>query len=168
MISQEEIEYYRLRDAIRKHRDQKADDRCVFDDEELYAALDEAVPCDRRVGDKDAMLQNCKRFIETRCEGGGWASYAELEEQLETTRSRLDDLNNFLVGRTKVLTTGVKVDDDGTQVLTLSLKSWAAKTLVDETLESVKASPDGQIVLIVHKPGEPPVYLGIFQKKESE
>jgi hypothetical protein len=76
----------RLRAAIIKHRSQKADDRCIEDDDELYAALRDGVKCDRRVGDKEAMLANCARFIERRCEGGGWPTYAELEEQLRRAR----------------------------------------------------------------------------------
>lgn len=75
----------RLLDAIRKHHSQKADDRCVFDDDELYAAAG-LPPVDRRVGDKFAMAQNCLRFIERRCEGGHWPSYVELERELERLR----------------------------------------------------------------------------------
>jgi hypothetical protein len=68
-----------LENAIKKHRAQVADDRCQFDDDELYAALGDGVKCDRRVGDKQEMLRNCGRFIENRCEEGGpWPSYAEL------------------------------------------------------------------------------------------
>lgn len=70
-----------LRAAIRTHRDQKADDRCIEDDDRLYAALGDGIKCDRRVGDKAAMLANCQRFIENRCEGGEWRSYAELEAE---------------------------------------------------------------------------------------
>ena len=79
-------EVERLRAAIIKHRSQKADDRCIEDDDELYAALGDSIKCDRRVGDKIAMLQNCARFIERRCEGGGWPSYAELEAQRDEAR----------------------------------------------------------------------------------
>lgn len=72
----------RLRDAIIKHRAQKADDRCIFDDDVLYEAVGDGTRCDRRVGDKQAMLVNCARFIERRCESGGWPTYVELEERL--------------------------------------------------------------------------------------
>lgn len=71
-----------LAEAIREHRRQKADDRCIEDDDRLYAALGDGIKCDRRVGSKEEMLANCKRFIERRCEGGGWPSYRELEERL--------------------------------------------------------------------------------------
>lgn len=73
----------RLRDAIRAHRSQKADDRCIEDDDRLYEALGDGVKCDRRVGDKQDMLINCARFIEKRCEGGGWPSYVKLEAEVE-------------------------------------------------------------------------------------
>lgn len=79
-----------LETAIRAHRDQRADDRCIEDDDKLYAALGDGVTCDRRVGSKADMLKNCERFIQQRCEGGGpWKSYAELEA--ENARLRRGD-----------------------------------------------------------------------------
>lgn len=75
----------RLRAAIAEHHAQKADDRCIEDDDRLYAAAG-LPPCDRRVGDKAAMLANCARFIERRCEGGGWPTYVEVEGRLETLK----------------------------------------------------------------------------------
>lgn len=67
-----------LEAAIKSHRSQRADDRCIEDDDRLYAVLGDDIKCDRRVGDKEAMLKNCARFIERRCEGGQWPSYASL------------------------------------------------------------------------------------------
>lgn len=67
----------KLEAGIAEHAAQKADDRCIEDDDRLYALV--GAKCDRRVGDKAAMLANCARFIEQRCEGGGWPTYAELE-----------------------------------------------------------------------------------------
>lgn len=87
----------RLAEAIRAHRSQKADDRCVEDDDALYAALGDGVECDRRVGDKAVMLRNCERFIERRCEGGGWLSYRELEQQLDASRSMTEKIRAELV-----------------------------------------------------------------------
>lgn len=75
-----------LENAIRKHRSQKADDRCIFDDDELYEVLGDGIKCDRQIGDKAAMLKNCERFINQRCEAGKWPSYAELEKELETEK----------------------------------------------------------------------------------
>lgn len=76
-----------LRSAIVAHRSQKADDRCIEDDDRLYSVLGDGIKCDRRVGDKAAMLENCKRFIERRCESGNWKSYAELESEVERLSS---------------------------------------------------------------------------------
>lgn len=78
----------RLYNAIAEHHRQKADDRCIEDDDRLYAAAG-LPPCDRRVGDKTAMLINCARFIEKRCEGGGWPTYAELEAENKQLREEL-------------------------------------------------------------------------------
>jgi hypothetical protein len=80
-----------LEAAIRDHRAQKADDRCIADDDRLYAALGDGIRCDRRVGDKTAMLINCARFIEKRCEGGGWPSYAELEAENKRLKEALKE-----------------------------------------------------------------------------
>lgn len=77
--------------AIYEHHSQKADDRCIEDDDRLYAAAG-LPPCDRRVGDKAAMIVNCARFIENRCQGGGWATYAELERQLQIVIGICDGL----------------------------------------------------------------------------
>ena len=88
LVSRLLAERDRLRDAIAAHHAQKADDRCVEDDDQLYAAAG-LPPCDRRVGDKAAMLENCKRFIERRCEAGGWPSYAELEAEVIALRAQV-------------------------------------------------------------------------------
>lgn len=82
----------RLTEAIRKHRDQKADDRCWMDDLELYSILGEAVPVDNSVGDKFAMLKNCARFIEQRCTEGIWPTYAQLEKRISNLADALRTL----------------------------------------------------------------------------
>ena len=84
----------RLRNAIYTHREQKASDRCIEDDDRLYEALGDGVKCDRRVGDKAAMLADCARFIQNRCEGGGWKSYVELEKELHEARLEIARLRN--------------------------------------------------------------------------
>jgi len=77
----------RLLDAIKEHHGQKADDRCIEDDDRLYAAAG-LPPCDRRVGCKLAMLKNCERFIDRRCEEGGWPSYVELERERDRLKKK--------------------------------------------------------------------------------
>lgn len=62
-------EVERLRIAIRKHRDQRLDDRCWMDDIELYESLPEGIDpsfVDLRLLDKDVMMRNCERFVECR------------------------------------------------------------------------------------------------------
>jgi hypothetical protein len=73
----------RLLEAIKLHHSQKADDLCVMDDNDLYHAA--GLPSrDNHIGDPEAMLANCKRFIAQRCQAGGpWKSYAELEAEVE-------------------------------------------------------------------------------------
>lgn len=87
----------RLYTAIKKHHDQKADDRCWMDDNELYAAagLDGA---DTRIGDPAAMLENCKRFVTLRCfNGGPWKSYVELEAENEKLRKDILSLAHICI-----------------------------------------------------------------------
>ncbi len=82
----------RLENAIREHRSQKADDRCIEDDDRLYEALGDGIKCDRRVGCKEDMLKNCARFIERRCEGGQWPSYATLADGIRHGAKMATDL----------------------------------------------------------------------------
>src|SRR5690242_21828128 len=86
-----------LEAAIRAHRDRRADDRCWLDDLELYAVLGDNVPPDNSVGDKLAMLENCKRFIAVRCSAGTWKSYVELESEVRSLRDQIALLQKFAV-----------------------------------------------------------------------
>lgn len=84
---------YRIQEleaVIKRHRDQKADDRCIEDDDELYQILYDGILCDRRVGSKEEMKKNCDRFIENRCEGGSWPSYADLEKEIVKLKYELE------------------------------------------------------------------------------
>ena len=54
-----------LEAAIRKHRDQRGDDRCWLDDMELYAVLGDA-RVDLTLPPKDEFLGHCARFWECR------------------------------------------------------------------------------------------------------
>jgi hypothetical protein len=92
----------RLRTAITEHHAQKADDRCIEDDDRLYAAAG-LPPCDRRVGSKEDMLANCARFIERRCEGGGWPSYRELEVEIDRLKSIVQSLAGRVAAQSELL-----------------------------------------------------------------
>lgn len=53
-----------LRKAIRSHRDQRGDDRCWMDDEELYKVLPEGYTPPER--DTTVELQLCEQYINCR------------------------------------------------------------------------------------------------------
>lgn len=67
---------------------QIADDICWMDIDRIFTAAGLAVP-DRRVGDPQAMLVNCQRFVSTLCQGGKWRSYVELEQENQELRRLL-------------------------------------------------------------------------------
>jgi len=62
-MAQAEIE--RLKNAIRRHRDERGDDRCYLDDARLYEVLGEGQP-DTTLPPRDVFLSNCARFWECR------------------------------------------------------------------------------------------------------
>lgn len=56
--------YHALQGAVRRHRDQRGDDRCWMDDHELYAALPEGYeppPLDVAI-----CIEHCHKFLATR------------------------------------------------------------------------------------------------------
>lgn len=67
---------------------QIGDDNCWLDIDLIFKAMGLLVP-DRTVGDKCAMLENCRRYIETMCSGGQWKSYAELMEENRVLKEKL-------------------------------------------------------------------------------
>jgi hypothetical protein len=74
-----------LTEAIRKHRDQRGDDRCWLDDRELYIALGE--PFTERwsaLPPPEEMLANCRRFIASRQPGG--VPYVSEQREIERLR----------------------------------------------------------------------------------
>lgn len=74
-----------LEDAIREHRDQKADDRCWEDDLKLYGVLPEGVAdADLRLPPKEEFLGRCALYEAHRRCGTSkpWRSVVSLEAQL--------------------------------------------------------------------------------------
>lgn len=108
-----ESEVQGLRAAIQRHYNERGDDRCWMDDDKLYAAAG-LPPCDRRVGNKEEMLANCARFIERRCEEGGWPTYRELEEQV----NQLNDDLAFM---------GVSRNEEGELVISMKTYNYFLK-----------------------------------------
>ena len=77
-----------LRQVIREVHSQHADDICWLDIDKIFEAVGLPVP-DRSVGNKEAMLKNCKRFLDIMCSGGKWKSYAELEAEVSQLRQNV-------------------------------------------------------------------------------
>lgn len=101
MLAQDRIK--QLEDAIRDHRSQKADDRCIEDDDRLYAVLNDGIKCDRRVGSKEEMLKNCARYIDRRCAQGHWPTYAELERDRDALKRDLETHHKAFENESKAL-----------------------------------------------------------------
>lgn len=78
----------KLSAAIRKHRDQRADDRCWLDDLELYAVLDDEVVADNTLPPRELFLANCARYYDRRCKAGDWPAYQQLEALLAAYRAK--------------------------------------------------------------------------------
>lgn len=55
-----------LEAAIRKHRDQRGDDRCWLDDLDLYAVLGDTQKPEFQLPPRLTFLQNCSRYWECR------------------------------------------------------------------------------------------------------
>ena len=82
------LEYEKLLAAVKKHHQQRSDDRCWMDDYELYKEA--GLPShDPSVGNGYDMLLNCVRFVRQRCTPGGWPTYAQLEGQIAQLKQTL-------------------------------------------------------------------------------
>lgn len=74
--------------AIRKHRDQRGDDRCWMDDYELYRALPEGInEADLRLCTPDEMIECCKKYIASRHDPS--KSYISSQRRIEELESKL-------------------------------------------------------------------------------
>ncbi len=59
-------EIIRLRNAIRKHRDEKGHDRCWLDDNELYMVLPEQKSADTKLPNWREFSEECRKYWEKR------------------------------------------------------------------------------------------------------
>ena len=79
-----------LEAAIRKHRDERGDDRCWMDDLELYDHLPEGVGnADLRLAPPEEQLANCRKFVECRHHG---TEYRSPEREIEQLRAKIEQL----------------------------------------------------------------------------
>ena len=89
-----QAEVERLRAAIRKHMNERGDDRCYLSDAELYSVLPEG---DTRPAVETAVtLENCARFITCRQQG---REYVSPEREVERLRGIVRALNNALLAK---------------------------------------------------------------------
>lgn len=90
-----------LEAAIRKHRDQRGDDRCWIDNEELYAVLPEGfVRTDLALHTPEEMLPNCKRFLAS-CQPGG-VPYVSPQREIERLEAEIVRLQTVAKREAKV------------------------------------------------------------------
>jgi hypothetical protein len=61
-----EIRIDELEAAIRKHRDERGDDRCWLDDVDLYTILGDTTQPEFKLPERAEFLGNCARFWECR------------------------------------------------------------------------------------------------------
>lgn len=86
------VELMQLYEVVKQVHRQHADDLCWMDIDLIFVAAKLPVP-DRKVGNKEAMKQNCHRFIDVMCSGGKWKSYANLEAEIKRLQEELSYAN---------------------------------------------------------------------------
>lgn len=83
-MSKEELqnEVMKLREGIRKHRDQKGDENCWLDDQfYLYGMLPEKIKVDPELPPKELMMVNCSRYYDCRKAGKEYIPLTELPKE---------------------------------------------------------------------------------------
>lgn len=82
-----------LVEAIRHHRDQRGDDRCWLDDQELYAVLGEG-PAETGLPPRDIFLANCARF---------WQCRQDPSANYETVAAREQALKDEILRQRRIM-----------------------------------------------------------------
>lgn len=84
-------EVMKLREGIRKHRDQKGDENCWLDDQfYLYELLPEKINADPQLPDKELMMVNCSRYYDCRKAGKLYIPLTELPNDDQRNNSKAD------------------------------------------------------------------------------
>lgn len=87
-----------LEAAIRKHRDQRGDDRCWLDDGELYVtALGDTPMAACALPPREEFLANCARYHASRHPSG--VPYVSEQREIERLRARVEELEHALAER---------------------------------------------------------------------
>ena len=133
-----------LQAAVRRHRDERGDDRCWMDDERLY---DEALPegcgdrADRRLHCPEEMMRHCRQFIASRQpEGEPYVSPQREIDRLRAALEKVNEIRNSIIGLQTVnwsehIYPLVKVlDDAGFAGMAFSDAGTHYGTMLDRTL----------------------------------
>lgn len=81
-----------LESAIRKHRDQRGDDRCWLDDEELYKVLPEGYSPPKR--DSAVELKMCEKYIS--CRHNPNTEYISPQRAIEELEKEVQELRSAI------------------------------------------------------------------------
>lgn len=86
------FEVEELLKVIKEVHSSIGDDNCWMDIDKIFHVAGLPIP-DRKVGDKEKMFENCKRYINIMCSDGQWKSYSELEAENKTLKEQVDKFN---------------------------------------------------------------------------
>lgn len=116
-----------FRDAITKHRDQKGDDRCWLDDQELYIAAglepaETALPC------RNDFLASCERY---------WCQRQTPEQRTRPPGKTIGQLER----ETKVL---VEIGREVLAVYDEAMNTGKSTTLPGETIDRLRTAINGK------------------------
>lgn len=75
-----------LEAAIRRHRDERGDDRCYQDDRDLYEVLPEGYT--PRAEDTAVTIENCQKYIA--CRHDPATKYVSPQEKIDELQAKLD------------------------------------------------------------------------------
>jgi hypothetical protein len=137
------LERRRLIAAIKRHRDERGDDRCQIDDNSLYAEAG-LEPADFTMPPRDKFLADCARFYDNRCTATNRPSYSELEtavatlsaelEHAQAAESRLADLGER---------TGALVSKVAQAAASEELVKWIGQKLSECAPHTLQPQPEG-------------------------
>src|SRR5262245_65608880 len=88
-------EVKQLQDAIRKHRDERGDDRCWLDDRDLYSILPEGFTPPAE--DSCVELDRCRAYIASRHDPA--TSYLSPQRKIEALEAKFEEMRLFYLGR---------------------------------------------------------------------
>jgi hypothetical protein len=157
-----------LETAIRKHRDQRGDDRCWLDDHDLYAHVGIPADHDSRLPPKEEFLESCQRFWEQRRAphdldpSPGCMTIRQQQAriaELEQLNRRLLDHLRFLGHTTEIDANGNILSDVKGDTLAENQKLMHDREILVETAEAIQATIREALKAVKRKEGMN-IYVG--------